>query len=237
MGTTLYSQAVAAGGLTVARLVEQVFPPSYWATMVAIADAESTFNPRVVNAATGAAGLFQIEALPGRPSAAALLDPLTNVQTAWALVQRHGLAPWTGDGYPAYLGVAQQLVQATAISTVSVRVSQASGRVQVGPDGIITAQLTLTALGGGVSYRVATQLLAGATPVQFLAPNPASGELAAGQTAIVTQTAQLAAAPQIRAATGQQVTVAYTVRWTVTDRVSGSQATVETAPGAVTLVV
>jgi len=236
MGTAVYSQAVAAGGLGVARLVEQVFPPNLWVTFVAIADAESTFNPVLVNPQTGATGLFQIEPLPGRPSAAALRNPLTNAQTAWALYQRHGLAPWAGDGYAQYLAVAQQLVAATARTGVTARISQAAGTVQVGAGGTLIARLTLTAAGGGVGYRVVTQLLAGSTVVAAFAPNPATGDLAGGQTVTITQSVATGAVPQIRTAGGQQVTLHYTVRWVVTDTVSGHAVTVQTAPGAVAVV-
>lgn len=244
MGTTDYAAAVKLGALNVARLVEAVFPPSLWATMVAIADAESTFNASGVNA--GRVGLFQILPLAGRPSASALLNPATNVRTAWALYNQPypngGLQPWAGDGYPAYVPVAEQIVQATVqqmaqAPTVARTIASASGSVTLSNSGIVTARLTLKASGGGVAYRVATALISNGQSVAAFAPNPVTGELAGNQVATVVQTRQVAAAPQLRTAGGGQVTLNYGVRWTVTNTLTNQATSVATSASAIRLVV
>lgn len=63
-----------------------------------IAFCESGLNPEAVgdkNTAYQSYGLFQIRALPGRPSPDWLLDPVNNINYAYELYQKEGWQPWS----------------------------------------------------------------------------------------------------------------------------------------------
>lgn len=82
-------------------------------TMICIAGRESGFNPRAMNwveRATGRGyyGLFQVGSrhatIPGNAAyrltggdPTRLFDPEINVQVAWIILRRHGLAAWPVD--------------------------------------------------------------------------------------------------------------------------------------------
>lgn len=158
MGTT----AVNHQGLYTAHLVRRYFPQSAWVTMVAVADAESTFNPLCINASSGTTGLFQIKYWIHGITKAQALNAQTNTKTAARLYAQSGLAPWKNDGYGQFMGIAQTLINRTApvrkIVQAPVIVVPATFRVtgtaRITPTGVINGALKLTAQHGTVHYTV-----------------------------------------------------------------------------------
>ena len=235
--------AVTANGLMVARIVRQVFAPQDWLTMIAIADVESTFDPTVVSVA-GAVGLWQID-LPAHGAYIAqhygvsgyaaqlawLKVPINNAHIAKYLVDAVGFAPWTGDGYPNYLGVAGTLLARSAptapagLPVVEDPRFAVTGTAHVSPGGLVTATLRLKGVGGAIPYTVTLGVgPSGQAPVVQTAK---SGTVPANRTVTVTQTipAPLLPPEVLRTQRGP-VTFAYDIQWTVTDRRTGSHMTI-----------
>ena len=230
---------VTANGILTARLVRATFPPALWTTMVAIADAESTFNPSQINPASGATGLFQIEPAPVHPySQTALLNPVTNTQAAYALWRQYGLQPWSGDGYSAFTGLAQTLVTETAPPPpVISQVQQAQGAVTLTPGGRVQARLTLRASGTvPAHYTVNTLLLASGTSLNVFSPNPVSGALTPGTTATLVQQSSALGIPtgdRRLAGAPPGIILRYGVQWQVTNTATGSRLTIASSASAV----
>lgn len=229
---------VTSQGIYAAQLVRQYFPQSAWVTMVAVADAESGFDPTIINTSSGATGLFQIKYWLHGITQAQALNPITNTQTAARLYAQQGLTPWAGDGYGAYLGIANTLIALVEAQTTAspkmaaVRMLSSfhvTGIASVTSGGRIVGQLTLNAVGAAIPYKV----------VMMVSPNYGSTQptsvttisTASIGTTIVTQSlaAPLPSPEIIRAHQLQQsgpVTFPYTVSWTVTNTANGQSATV-----------
>ncbi len=232
---------VTPQGIYAAQLVRQYFPQSAWVTMVAVADAESGFNPTIINTSSGATGLFQIKYWLHGITKAQALNPVINTQTAARLYAQQGLAPWAGDGYPAYLGIAATLVSlagaqaARAPQFAAVRVLSSfhvTGTASVTSGGRIVGTVTLNAVGAAIPYKV----------VMAVSPAYGSSEptttVATGTAPIGTSTvtqslvAPLPSPELIRAHQLQQpgpVTFSYAVTWTVTNTANGQSATASAA--------
>ena len=227
--------AITSGGLQTANLVRLYFPASAWVTFVAIADAESTFNPLAVNAASGAAGLFQIEYWLHGLTRAQALNAVFNTQTAAKMYAQSGLTPWAGDGYQQYLGIAQTLINKTA--PVSAPPPQAaavpviaatfgvSGSASVTPGGRINGTLRLTAQHGTVDYKVTMWV----TPTYNTTdPTSTTTTGSATNTTVDVNQSLLAPLPSPEIIRSYQqihsgpVQFTYTVNWTVSDA-SGSR--------------
>ena len=231
--------AVTPQGLYAARLVREYWPSSLWTTAVAIADIESVFNPSIVNASTGAAGLFQLEywlhSWMGL-NAQTALNPVLNTKAAYGLYQRHGLSPWAGDGYQSYLGIAQTLINQTApvspprsqaAPVLSVSPSfGASGSASVTPGGRINGTLRLSVAHGTVSYKVTMWV----TPTYNTTyPTSTTATGSATNTIVNVNQSLIAPLPSPEIIRSYQqihsgpVTFHYTVNWTVTDQTGASK--------------
>ncbi len=232
---------VTPQGIYAAQLVRQYFPSDAWVTMTAVADAESGFDPTIINSQSGATGLFQIEYWLHGISQAQALNAMVNTETAARIYAQQGLAPWAGDGYGSYLGIAATLVsmagaqQSAAPKLAAVRVLSSfhvTGTASVTSGGRIVGKLALNAVGTSIPYRVEMSVSPtyGTTqPTQVTS----TGTAPVGTT-VVTQTlvAPLPSSQIIRAHQLQQsgpVTFTYTVTWTVTNTANGQSATASSA--------
>lgn len=228
--------AVTPGGLQTAALVRQYFPSSAWATMIAIADAESTFDCAAQNGPY--IGLFQIG--PNwYTNPATMLNCITNTQTAVTVLQQQGLGAWqsyTRGTYKAFIPLAQELLAQTAPKAqVAAPVVLApsfgvNGSANVSPGGRIVGTVNLHADRGSVPYRVVMSVSPGYGS-SYPTSTTATGTVGANQTLAITQSlvAPLPSPEIIRAYQLQQsgpVTFRYTVQWTVTDTSTGQSHTV-----------
>lgn len=230
--------AVTSQGIYAAQLVRQYFPQSAWVTMVAVADAESGFDPTIINTSSGATGLFQIKYWLHGISQAQALNPVLNTQTAARLYAQQGLAPWAGDGYPAYLGIAATLVSLAGAQTTAspkmaaVRVLSTfhvAGTATVTNGGHIVGQLALHATGTAIPYKVVMAVSPAYGSTQPTVTTT-TGTAAVGTTTVTQSLVAPLPSPEIiRAHQLQQsgpVTFPYTVSWTVTNTTNGQSATV-----------
>lgn len=242
---------VTAGGLATARLVRQYFPEQWWLTMVAVADAESAFEPGQITPPYGTTGLWQINPQPNAwgpylaktyhvygvaAQQAWLKDPQHNAEVAAHILATQGIGAWAQDGYRSFLGIAQTLLDRTAVQTQSVAavVTAANfgvtGSAHVGSGGRIIGRLQLHATGGSIPYRVVMRVgpsYESSDPTQTVA----SGTAPANRTITVTQSlvAPLPAPNIIRAHQIQNpgpVSFPFDVSWVVTDTRTGQSRTV-----------
>lgn len=230
---------------SVTRIVRQVFPQNLWVTFTAIADAESGFNPTLVNS-SGAVGLFQIliAAHPG-VTKAAMLNPVLNAQFAYQLYRKVGLTAWAGDNYPAYLGVAQQLVSRTAPSSPAVArpsgiVVRSAFRIQgtahVSQGGRIVGAITLYAQGGSVPVRITMAVTptygsTSATSTTATVTIPANTKRTVKQSLVAPLPAhQILVAYQQRSLSGS-VTFPYAIQWVIRDTATNQTRTVKRSRG------
>lgn len=227
--------AVTPEGLYAAKLVEAYFPQSVWTTMVAVADIESVFNPSAINALSNATGLFQIEYWLHGITQQQALNPIINTQTAARMYAQSGLQPWAGDGYAAYLGIAQTLVnqtapkpQASPILTISPTFG-VSGSASVTSGGYILGTLRLVAVHGSVRYQV-TMSVSPSYGSSYPLSTIASGTAPIGTTNVnQSLVAPLPSEEIIRTYQQQHsgpVTFAYSVNWAVADPATGQSKTV-----------
>lgn len=99
-------------------LIQKYFPQSEWQRAYNVMMGESSGRPNAVgdtNTPHSSYGLFQIRALPGRPSPQQLMDPEFNVRFAANMFNRQGWQPWTVARKLGYTGKqqTQQLAQQT----------------------------------------------------------------------------------------------------------------------------
>ena len=87
-----YSPGVLSAAQVAADLRLVGFPEYSISQMVAIIYRESRFNPRAVNASSGACGLTQLFPCSG---GASWLDPITNLRVALQKFKASGFAPWS----------------------------------------------------------------------------------------------------------------------------------------------
>jgi hypothetical protein len=79
-------------------LIQKYFPPSEWQRAYNVMMGESSGRPNAVgdtDTPYSSYGLFQIRALPGRPSPQQLMDPEFNVRYAAQLFSQEKWNPWT----------------------------------------------------------------------------------------------------------------------------------------------
>ena len=242
MGITYVTQQ----GLTVAQVVRATFPSADWLTMIAIGDAESDFEPNLVNNVSGATGIWQIEpsvwagyiqATYGIAGYTAVQQWLMNVQNnariALHILQTQGLSAWAGDGYPSYLGLAQTLIDKTAPQTAAVITAQSfgvSGSAHVTTGGRIVGAVQLQGSGGAIPYRV-TMAVSPSYGTSYPTSTTTTGTAPANQTITVTQSliAPLPSPEILRSEQQRQpgpVTFPYDVTWTVEDTRTGATKTI-----------
>ena len=225
----------------VARLVRENFPQSYWAIMIAIAYAESTFYPCAISA-HGSVGLWQVKPTSANMTAAQLLDPMLNAQAAAYVLLRGsspGLQNWgsyASGAYQQFLGMAQSAIAATAppvaqaspILTISPTFG-VSGTASVTSGGYILGTLRLAAVHGSVRYQV-TMSVSPSYGSSYPLSTTASGTAPIGTTNVnQSLLAPLPSEEIIRTYQQQHsgpVTFAYSVNWTVTDPATGQSKTV-----------
>lgn len=217
---------VTAGGLATAALVRRYFPSQDWLTMIAVADAESTFTPGAINP-SGATGLFQIEYWKWGTTQAAMLNAAANTQMAAHILATQGIQAWNGDGYQAYLGIAQTLLARTATtsavtaSVVTATTFGVNGSAYVTPGGRIIGRVTIRANGGSIPYRVTMQV-SPSYESSYPTSTTAAGTAPANQTVTVSQSLIAPLPPPSVIRAHQQVSPGsvafpFDVSWTVTD--------------------
>lgn len=240
---------VTQAGLQTAALVRQVFASNDWITMIAIADAESTFNPNQVNPASGTTGLWQVNPTVwgsyiagsyGIQGYAAqqnwLKTPINNAHIAAHILATQGLSAWANDGYQAYLGLAQQLLDQTApkaqaaAPVVLAPTFGVNGTARVTSGGRILGTVGLHAAHGAIPYRVTMSVSPGYGSA-YPTSTTTTGTVNANQTLNITQSlvAPIPAPEIIRAYQLRQsgpITFRYTVQWVVTDTNTGQSHTV-----------
>lgn len=233
MGTT----AVTPAGRYTAQLVRQYFPSSVWDTMVAIADAESNFNPQAINQSSGATGLFQIEYWLHGLTQAEALNPVTNTRTAAKMYSQSGLQPWAGDGYQSYLGIAHTLVNLAApavhtprpaVVVVAPSFTNPTGSAHVTSGGHILGTLVLTAKNGTVPYKV---VMAVSPTYGSRFPTSTTTTGSATNTTVKVNQSLVAPLPdpQLLRNHSGPMKFAYTVSWVVTDTKTGASHTITAA--------
>ncbi len=238
---------VTQQGLTVAQVVRATFSSTDWLTMIAIGDAESNFEPNLVNNLSGATGIWQIEpgvwagyiqATYGVSGYTAIQQWLMNVENnariALHILQTQGLSAWAGDGYPAYLGLAQTLLNktapASAAAVITAQTFSVSGSAHVTTGGRIVGSVQLHGSGGAIPYRV-TMAVSPSYGSSDPTSTTATGTVPANQTITVTQSliAPLPSPEILRSEQQRQpgpVTFPYDVSWVIEDTRTGATKTI-----------
>lgn len=225
------------------RIIRAVFPRQEWVTFTAIADAESAFDPTIMNR-FGAVGLFQIllAAHPGL-SASDMLNAWNNAREAYRLYQAVGLSAWAGDGYRQFLAVARALVartNPTPPAKPAIRIAptfRATGTAQLIPGGRIQGRLTVVAHHAAIPVTV-TMAVTPTYGTQYRTAVTTHVTVQAGQTRTITQQL-IAPLPATRLIQNEQqlhpgpVTFRYTVRWVIHERRTGQTQTVTRRHGVI----
>lgn len=220
--------SVTSAGVKAAGLVRQYFPSNLWSTMVAIANAESTFNCNAVNGVM--TGLFQIDyTVWNKSSQAELFNCAFNTQMAVHVLQQQGLGAWSSypNTYKAFLPLANTLLADAAPTVANVTVTPqfaTTGTARVTSGGRIDGILNLKAIHGAIPYKV-TMAVTPSYGSTYPTSTTTTGTATANTITPVHQSliAPLPSSPIIRSYTARgPATFDYSITWTVTDTTTGS---------------